>query len=45
MAEHFIRGLVRLAVNPEPDQQAGDQGRVDLNCDAVGTGEQQVPAS
>jgi hypothetical protein len=43
--EHFPGPFGRLAAGPHDNQQAGDQGHVDLDGNTVGVGSQQVPTT
>ena len=45
IAEHLVRAFRRPAADPEGDHQAGDDGAVGLNLDAVLVVAQQVSAA
>ncbi|MGH7484222.1 MAG: hypothetical protein ACREMY_01290, partial [bacterium] len=45
VADHLIGSERRLAACPQADQQAGDDGAVGLNLDAIFAVAQQLPAS
>ena len=43
--QHLIGAFGRRAPNPQTDQEAGDQGHIDLDPDAVGRLAEQVAAA